>query len=181
MQRALWLTPFLFAIACGSSDGPPAASPAAGGSTPAEAHDQAEKSEHHRLTPELDAFHALLSPLWHADKGEARRKDTCAALPEFKARGAAVKSAAPPAAVDAAAWSSAGAELESAVSGLATACGGSDMAAFDSAFEAVHTRFHHAMELVMGEHDMQGEHAGDHEGRGEHEAGAGHGRKEADH
>ncbi len=171
----------LAAAACGSSEPTTASTPS---SAPA-AGEQAAKSEgddgHHRLTPELKGFHDLLSPLWHADKGEARRADTCKAVPDFKTRAAAVKAAAPPASVDPAGWTAAGSDLEGAVAGLETACAGSDPAAFDTAFEAVHTRFHHAMELQVGEHDMQGEHAGDHEGRGEHEAGAGHGQKEGDH
>jgi len=170
----------LAALACGSSDSasPNTTPPPAAADQPAAAP---ADDDHHRLTPELDAFHQLLSPLWHAPAGEPRRKDTCAAVPDFKTRAAAVKAAAAPAKADPAGWTSAGTDLEDAVAGLATACAGSDPAAFDTAFEAVHTRFHHAMELVMGEHDMKGEHAGEHEGRGEHEAGGGHGRKEGDH
>lgn len=179
MTRLAAILSLLAALACGSSDSAsPATTPPPAAAEPAAA---TAGDDHHRLTPELDAFHGLLSPLWHAPAGDARRKDTCAAVPDFKTRAAAVKAAAAPAKADPAAWASAGGELEGAVAGLATACAGSDPAAFDPAFEAVHTRFHHAMELVMGEHDMKGEHAGEHEGRGEHEAGAGRGRKEGDH
>jgi uncharacterized protein YukE len=74
-------------------------------------------------------------------------------VPDFKTRAAAVKGAAAPASVDAAAWTSAGAELESAVASLETACGGADPAAFEPAFEAMHTKFHGAMELVAGKEE----------------------------
>lgn len=146
MKRTATLLPvLLLAGACGSSE------PATGATTPAAEPPAAhQEKEHPELTPELAAFHERLSPLWHADKGEQRRKDTCAAVPDFKTRAAAVKAAAPPAGADAAAWTSAGAELETSVGGLESACAGSDPAGFETAFEAVHTRFHHAMELVAG-------------------------------
>jgi hypothetical protein len=147
MTRAISCLSLLVALGCGSSE------PAPGATTPAAARGE---EHHHELTPELDAFHDLLAPLWHADKGDARRQKTCGAVPDFKTRAAAVKAAAAPASVDAAAWSGAGAELETAVSGLEAACGGADPAAFDPAFEAVHTKFHGAMELVAGKHEHGG-------------------------
>lgn len=150
MTRLAILLSLLVAAACGSSE------PAPGATTPAAGE---AKEEHPKLTPELDAFHQVLGPLWHADKGEARQKNTCAAVPEFKTRAAAIKGAAAPASVDAAAWTSAGTELEGAVAGLETACGGADPAAFEPAFEAMHTKFHGAMELVAGKE----EHGGGHE------------------
>lgn len=169
----------LLLVGCGSSE--PAtttAAPAKEAGAPAAEHGT---DEHHRLTPELQAFHDQLAPRWHAAKGEERRKDSCAAMPEFKTRAAAVQSAAAPATVDAAAWQKAGADLVDTVSKLETACGSSDAAAFDAAFEVVHTSFHHAMELMMGEHEMMGEHGDEHEGRGEHEGGAGRGRNQDGH
>ena len=146
MKRSLAPLSLLLAIACGSSE------PSPGATTPASG--EGKEDHHHKLTPELDAFHQLLAPLWHADKGEARRSKTCGAVPDFKMKAAAVKAAAAPASVEAATWSSAGAELEAAVTGLETACGGTDPAAFEPAFEAVHSRFHGAMELVASKHQQ---------------------------
>jgi hypothetical protein len=134
---------------CGSSEPATATTPAE--PPPAEHHEQA-MDEHHQLTPELQAFHDQLAPRWHAEKGEARRKDSCGAIADFEAKAAAVQSAAAPAGVDAAGWQKAGADLVAAVKELETACGGSDMAAFETAFEAVHRSFHAAMELAIGEH-----------------------------
>jgi len=167
----------LLLVGCGSSD------PATATATPAKeaAAPEHGKEEHHRLTPELQAFHDQLAPRWHAAKGEERRKDTCTALPEFKTRAAAVQSAAAPATVDADAWHKAGGDLVDSVGKLEAACGASDTAAFDAAFEGVHTSFHHAMELMMGEHEMMGEHGDEDEGRGEHEGGAGRGRNQDGH
>jgi hypothetical protein len=148
MTRFATLMCLLVAAACGSSE------PAPGATTPAAGEaGEGQADHHHELTPELDAFHELLAPLWHADKGEARRSKTCSSMPDFKTKAAAVKGAAAPASVDAAAWTGAGGELEAAVSGLETACAGADLAAFEPAFEAVHTKFHGAMELVAGKHE----------------------------
>jgi hypothetical protein len=152
MTRIAILSALLMAAACGSSE------PASGATTPAAGEAGEGKEDHPKLTPELEAFHQVIGPLWHADKGEARQKDTCAAVPEFKTRAAAIKGAAAPASVDAAAWTSAGGELEAAVTGLETACGGADPAAFEPAFEAMHTKFHGAMELVAGKHEHEAGH-----------------------
>ena len=149
---------FLVVAACGGSD-----KPATTTVTPEPA-----KDEHAKLTPELDAFHETLAPRWHADKGEPRMKDTCGALADFQAKSAAVKAAPASMGADPAAWTDAGAQLEVSVTGLATACGGTDLAAFETAFEAVHDAFHKAMELVVGEHKME-EHKEGMEGGEHHE------------
>ena len=132
------------------------------------------------LTPELTAFHDTLSPIWHAE-GPARRTDACAAVPDFASKAQAVKAAAAPANVEPEKWTEAGVQLETSVSGLQTACGGTDEGAFNVAFIAVHDAYHHAMSLIVGEHE-QGDAIGTHEGEGEHkgeghEAGAGGGGK----
>jgi hypothetical protein len=159
------------AIACGGADPADSTTPAAAEPPAAE---PAKHEGHGKLTPELEAFHDLLSPRWHAAPGEQRRADTCAVIADFRTRSAAIKTAAAPAGAEAAAWTEAGSSLEQSVADLATACGDSDLARFDTAFEAVHTRYHHAMELVVGEHDMRGGHGGEHEGHGDHGA-ASHG------
>lgn len=123
-----------------------------------------EHGEHAKLTPELDAFHEVLAPRWHAAAGPQRKKDTCAAVAEFKIRASAVASATAPPSVDGTKWSESGAALTASVTSLETACAGTDDKAFDTAFTAVHDRFHAAMELVGGEHGEHGE-AGEH---GEH-------------
>ncbi len=33
---------------------------------------------HPAFPPDIDAFHAVLAPLWHAEPGAARDRDTCA-------------------------------------------------------------------------------------------------------
>ena len=151
MTRTLWITIVLAAAACGGkSKSEPAAEPAP--------QPMADTGEHGKLTPELDAFHEVLAPRWHADKGPQRMKDTCGAIADFQGKAAAIKGAAAPANTDAAAWTQAGTRLDGAVAKLATSCQDKNEAAFETAFGAVHDEFHHAMELVAGEHDKAGEH-----------------------
>jgi len=164
-------------VACGGGDTPTTTAPAA---TPIEEEKPAGGGgEHHELTPELDAFHEILAPRWHADPGPQRAVDTCAAVADFKTRAAAVKSASAPAGAEAAAWTEAGATLETTVVALEAECtaGAADQAKFDAAFSAVHDAFHHAMELAGGGHgDKQGH--GEHgKGHGEHGHGQGDGHK----
>jgi hypothetical protein len=156
------LAPALVALlslaACGGGDTAPseattpAATPTAAEPAPAKG---GEEKHHGKLSPELDAFHEILAPRWHSEAGPARMKDTCAAIADFRTRGEAVKAAAAPANAAADAWSAAGAKLVSSVATLETTCAGTDQAAFDTAFSAVHDAFHHAMELGSGGH---GEH-----------------------
>lgn len=81
------------------------------------------------LSPELSSFHDVLAPHWHAAQGQQRMTDTCGVISDLKTKADAAKN---PALVD-------------AVAGLATACGGTDLAAFDAAFAKVHESFHAAM------------------------------------
>lgn len=129
------------AAACGGSDKPAVQEPV---TDPAPHADE----EHGKLTPELDAFHDSLAPRWHAEKGAARQTDTCGAIADFQSKAAAVKAAPAPAGADAAAWTTAGTELETSVGALATACSTNDSAAFETSFEQVHHAFHKAMELA---------------------------------
>lgn len=114
----------------------------------------------HAMSPELMKFHGVLSPRWHADKGEKRMKDTCAAIADFQANADALVKAAAPAGMDAAKWSSGTKELTDAVAALGATCKANDAAAFETAFHRVHVGFHG----LIGEEDEHGEH---HEG-GEH-------------
>jgi hypothetical protein len=149
-----WIIVAIVMAACGGADkqGPTTPDKA----TPVE-------KEHAKLTPELDAFHDVLSPRWHADQGEARTKDTCAAQPDMLAKAQAVEAAAAPANVDATAWSAAAAHLTKEVTALGESCA-AEPAMFEPTFHSVHEAFHALMEMQMGKHD-HAEH-----GHGEHGA-----------
>lgn len=153
------LAPALFALlslsACGGGDTAPSESttPAAAAEPAPAAPEGEHKGEHHgKLSPELDAFHEILAPRWHSAAGPERMKATCGQIADFRTRAAAVKGAAAPAGAAADAWTQAGDKLVTTVATLETTCGGTDQAAFDTAFSAVHDAFHHAMELGSGGH-----------------------------
>ena len=167
MKRIVCL--FVVLAACGGKDAATTTTPVSTGS---------EVPESGILTPELAAFHDVLSPIWHAE-GQARMTDACAALAELASKGAAVKAAAAPAKVEPTKWAQAGVDLEASVGGLQAACGGADEGAFNVAITAVHDAYHQAMSLIVGEHE-QGDAVGPHQGDGEHmreghEPGAGGG------
>ena len=114
--------------------------------------------EHGKLTPELTAFHDVLKPLWHQDKGDAQVTATCNAGADLQAKAKAVADAPTPTGVTADAWQQQTLRLGKAVDALVAVCAG-DHAQFDASFTEVHNAFHAAMEAEMGEaHDEHMEH-----------------------
>lgn len=104
--------------------------------------------DHGDLPPEVKGFHEVLAPRWHAEQGEARVKDTCAATPDFQTRAGTLVQLAPPAGADAARWSATTQELRDAAGALDAACKGADPAAFEPAFHRMHEAFHAVMEAA---------------------------------
>lgn len=146
MKTALTIA-FVLLAACGSKKAPATtATPKTGG------------DEHGKMAPEVAKFHDVLAPRWHADKGPKRMADTCGAMAEFQANADALVKLAPPAGADAALWTGKTQELTSAVGALDGSCKANDAAAFEPAFQRVHTGFHAVMEAAGGEHHEGGEH-----------------------
>jgi len=111
------------------------------------------------MSPEVTRFHDVLRPLWHADKGPARMKNTCAAMESFKAESDAIAKATPPESTNADTSTAGTRSLVSAVTDLSSACAGTDEAAFEAAFGKVHDAFHALMGAGnTGEHGEHGEH-----------------------
>lgn len=86
------------------------------------------QEHHHHFAADVDAFHAVLAPVWHARPGKARTRDACARAERMASLAAAINSA------DATA-------LRTAVADLQASCkrkpGGVDGALHD-----VHEAFH---------------------------------------
>ena len=114
------------------------------------------------MPPELTKFHDLLKPLWHAEKGDKRTADTCAAVPALQAQANAVAKSTPDAKADAAKWAAATKELVDATAALKDPCDKKDAAAFEPALKRVHEGFHGALEASGGgeggEHGEHGHH-----------------------
>jgi hypothetical protein len=144
MIRILTFALLMISVACGGKD------KAAPGTTPT-AHEHAghegdEGDEHAGMSPEMTRFHELLRPLWHADKGPARMKNTCDAVPQLQTEADAVATATPPEPANADTWTAGTRALVAAVKDLEAACKGTDYAAFESAFGKLHDAFHALME-----------------------------------
>jgi len=128
--------------ACGSKESttPAAKEPVAG------AHGEHEEHGEMAMPPELKAFHDVLAPRWHAEKGQKRTDDTCAAVPDFQKDADAIAKATPPRSAHADAWTNGTKALVGAVGELDAACKAKDAAAFETAFEKVHQSFHTLLE-----------------------------------
>ena len=107
-----------------------------------EAAPPAEAKEHEQMPPELAKFHDVLAPRWHAEKGDKRMQDTCAALPDFHANADAIAKATPPRGANADTWTTGTKQLVEAIAGLDTTCQAKDSASFETAFAKVHESFH---------------------------------------
>ena len=156
MKTMLTFVVVLFA-ACGGTKTPAATGPTGAEGASTAAGPTPGAGEHANMGAEMTRFHDVLAPHWHAEKGEKRKADTCAAVPEFQTHAAALSSSTPPATAEPAGWSTATQELTIAVGGLEAACQTSPKD-FEVAFERVHTVFHAVMELG----EAKGE-PGDHE------------------
>jgi hypothetical protein len=156
----------LISVGCGGKDkAAPATTPAAhehGG------HEHGEGDEHAGMSPEMTSFHEHLRPLWHAEKGPARMKSTCDSVGQLQTDADAVGKATPPEPANADTWTAGTRALVAAVSDLATACKGSDNAAFETAFGKVHDAFHALMEAG----DTHGKGGGGTDGGGKEGSGA---------
>lgn len=145
------------ALGCGGAEKQPTLP---GEAVPAVGGEPAEK--HGAMSPEIHAFHEVLSPKWHAPADQARKDATCGAVADFKAKAAAVKGAPAPTGADATQWTNAGVKLEASVVALEPVCAGTDLAAFDAAFKTLHDDFHAAMELGAGARHEGQEHGHEH-------------------
>lgn len=87
---------------------------------------------HHNFPQDIDAFHAVLAPIWHARPGKARSRDACAKAGQMAALAAHIQSA------DAAA-------LKTSIAALQTTCKGKP-ADIDGALHDVHEAFHSLIE-----------------------------------
>ena len=148
MIRTLSLIVVLTAAACGGKKPAPATTtttPTAEGAEGAGHEGHEGGGEHAGMPAELTKFHDVLAPRWHADKGPQRMKDTCAALPEFRADADAIAKATPPEKANADTWTTSTRALVDSINGLETTCKANDTSKFEAAFHKVHESFHGLM------------------------------------
>lgn len=89
----------------------------------------ADDHHHHHFAKDVDAFHAVLAPIWHARPGPERLPNACAKVEELGQLASAIRS------TDAS-------KLVASISTMKTACQGKS-GDVDGAFHDVHEAFHH--------------------------------------
>lgn len=92
-------------------------------------HSIASAEEHdHHFVADIQSFHDVLSPLWHADVSSKRQADTCAAIPQMRAAAQKMTYAAAP-------------DLVESLNNLQKFCR-ADPKTFNASFHLVHEAFH---------------------------------------
>lgn len=87
---------------------------------------------HHDFPKDVDAFHAVLAPIWHARPGKERSRNACANAADMKKLATGIQS-------------SDAAPLVAAIGVLEGKCKGK-LADVDAAFFDVHEAFHHLID-----------------------------------
>ena len=159
MARPSYLAVLLISfagLACAKADHgttPPVEAPVAEApaheSPAAESGEAAHEEHEHDFPAAVTSFHDAMSPLWHAEAGETRTKDTCAAVDDMIVKAGAIGEAGVPekAADQADGWNSAAAELVTKLEALKASCADSPDT-FDAGFKEVHEAFHVLVKLV---------------------------------
>lgn len=88
----------------------------------------ADDHHHHHFAKDVDAFHAVLAPVWHARPGSERLPNACAKVDELGRLASAIRS------TDAT-------KLVASIAAMKAACQGKGDV--DGAFHDVHEAFHH--------------------------------------
>ena len=88
---------------------------------------------HHNFAKDVDAFHAVLAPIWHARPGPARTQDACAKAGEMARLANEIRSK------DAS-------QLVASITVLKAKCG-NEKGNVDGAFHDVHEAFHHLIDM----------------------------------
>jgi hypothetical protein len=91
-----------------------------------------EHHHHHQFAADIDAFHAVLAPVWHANPGKARSQNACAKAGKMETLAADIRS------TDASA-------LRTSIATLKGKCK-SKQADVDGALHDVHEEFHRLIE-----------------------------------
>lgn len=112
-----------------------------------------EPAHEHGFEGAVKSYHAVLSPLWHAEAGEQRTSDTCAAAADLVTKAGAIEAEPVPAAASGKedAWKTQAAALTAASKELQSVCAG-DRATFDATFGKLHDSFHALIEVAGEKH-----------------------------
>lgn len=153
------------AMATGSAPGSSAAMPGSGSGssgTSVTFTPPVHGPHHEKVGQWLEKFQGVLGERWHGAKGDARKADTCTLVPQLETEAKALADLPPPEKLDAATWGAGTKALGDAVGALKTACAGTELPAFETAFDAMHGKLHDLVTQVGGHTETDGTHP--HEG-----------------
>jgi hypothetical protein len=91
---------------------------------------------HHKFASDVDAFHAVLAPVWHARPGPERTQDACAKAGEMARLASEIRSTN-------------ASQLVASIPALKAKCE-SDKGGVDAALYDVHEAFHHLIDAQTG-------------------------------
>ena len=91
-----------------------------------------DHQHHHQFAKDIEAFHAILAPVWHARPGPERLPNACAKVDELARLASDIRS------TDAS-------KLVASIASMKTACQ-SRQSDIDGAFYDVHEAFHHLLD-----------------------------------
>jgi len=128
LQAIVSALPFLL-LACGSSPPAPATAATTSGASSQPGQREGHKQHHEDhgdLPAPVRAFHDELAPLWHAEKGAERTKNTCDKAAALRDKATATNDK----------------DLVEATSALVSECAKDGRPDFEAKFAAVHKQFH---------------------------------------
>src|SRR5262249_18386068 len=96
-------------------------------------------------------FHAVLSPIWHSDKGPGRVAKACDAAKTMRERASAVETAAPPAGAKPDEYSANAKALTASGDALAAACAADGRPDVEAKLSLLHDAYHKIAEQARGE------------------------------
>lgn len=139
-------------LACAKADhatNPPVEAPAIEAAESPAAEAPAHEEHEHDFPASVTSFHDAMSPLWHAEAGETRTQNTCAAVDDMMLKAGAIGEAGVPEKVadHADGWNGATADLLTKLEALKVTCADSPDA-FDAGFKEVHEAFHVLVKIV---------------------------------
>jgi len=124
------------------------------GGEPAEhgKHHGGEPADHHGPKGPVGDFHAVLAPIWHADKSPERTAKMCSEAATLRERATAVEAAPAPAGVSADAAKAHAKQLTASVDALLAACAADGRPEVEAKFSLLHDAYHKVAGQAEGEH-----------------------------
>lgn len=114
--------------------------------------------DHAKKAGPAGEFHAVLAPIWHADKGPDRTAKACDASKTMRERAGAIETSAPPEGAKAEDYTANAKALTVSVDALTAACAADGRPDVDAKLSQVHDAYHKVAEMAHGGHHEEEHH-----------------------